>query len=219
MVWLSAAVEMFFQRKHIHHLLYLLHHSKNRLSKRKRVKEKQKNDVTEVTQSAASERGNGKIRNCFRGKREGEKAIKDVRRATLKRAETKDEDSSLKMEEERFPAELITLGVKGTVHPHKKKKTLSLFAHPRVLRNLYALNRICRIFSQFLPYNSSSYFHVWQAPKSTKTPKKGTTCKPSEALCEKTIKVILHSSYSWGSVVLAPMTSKPGSMQRHHFCK
>lgn len=41
------------------------------------MKEKQKNDVTEVTQSAASERGNGKIRNCFRDKREGEKAIKE----------------------------------------------------------------------------------------------------------------------------------------------
>ncbi len=43
--------------------------------------------MTEVTQSAASERGNGKIRNSFRDKREGEKAIKDRQTcATLKRA-------------------------------------------------------------------------------------------------------------------------------------
>lgn len=85
-------------------------------------REKQKNDVTEVTQSAASERGNGKIRNCFRDKREGRKSDQrpsDVPPWRERLEETKDENSSLKMREERFPAELIALRVKGTVHPKK----------------------------------------------------------------------------------------------------
>lgn len=144
--------------------------------------EKQKNDVTEVTQSAASERGNGKIRNSFRDKREGETAIKDRQTcATLKRAVTGNQRLKFISEDAGGEIPCRAEHVKGTVHPKKFK----LFTHPRVL----CTPNLWQIFTWFLPYHYSSWFPICQAPNRTKNAKKVTLRWASEVL----------DSFVWGN--------------------